>query len=93
MQWVDEESYVGLCRRVAQRPHLLHRRRADRAQRPPCLQELHIQVQLDYQLGDHAANRPRTRMRILAGVDLAERLGDREMSFAFGALRDAVPVH
>jgi hypothetical protein len=32
-------------------------------------------------------------MRILAGVDLAERLGDREMSFAFGALRDAVPVH
>lgn len=88
MQWVDHETYVGPCRRIAQRPHLMHRRRMNRAQPgPPDLRLLLAQVGLAVRLGGDVANRPQTRMRVDAALDLADRLGDGRMLAAFQAFR------
>jgi hypothetical protein len=88
MRWVDQETYIGPCRRVAQRPRLRHRRSLDRAHAsPPSLQSLLAQGALAYRLG--IADQPRWRMRINAALDLSDRLGDPSMVSAFQALRSA----
>lgn len=85
MIWVDHETYVGPCRRIAQRPHLRHRRRNNCA-RPvaPSPRALFAQVAFAKRLGQNGL---RTAMRIEAGVDLAERIGDRAIAEAFMMLR------
>lgn len=89
MQWVDHEAYVGPCRRVARRPHLQHRRRKNYAQpSAPNPRLLFAQVAFARQLGREAGG-ARTIMRIEAGVDLAERVGDLQIAEAFRALRTA----
>lgn len=88
MQWVDQETYVGPCRRVAQRPHLRRRRRKNHAQQSaPNPRLLFAQVAFACQLGPETAGSTRTVMRIEAGIDLAERVGDLQMVKAFGVLR------
>lgn len=88
MQWVDHNTYIGPCRRVAQRPHLQHRRRRNSAlSSPPNPRVLLAQITFARYLGNEAARRTRTVMRIEAGLDLAERLGDRQMAEAFRLLR------
>lgn len=88
MQWVDHNTYIGPCRRVAQRPHLQHRRRKNCAlASPPNTRMLLAQVTFARHLGSEATGRTRTVMRIEAGIDLAERLGDRQMANAFRSLR------
>lgn len=90
MQWVDQEAYVGPCRRVAQRPHLQHRRRKNHAQQSaPNPRLLFAQVTFARRLARETAGSTRTVMRIEAGVDLAERVGDLQMAEAFRALRTA----
>lgn len=88
MQWVDHNTYVGPCRRVAQRPHLQHRRRNNCAlSSPPNPRLLLAQIDFARYLGGDVARRTRTVMRIEAGLDLAERLGDRQMVKTFLSLR------
>lgn len=90
MQWVDHNTYIGPCRRVAQRPHLHHRRRKNCAMStPPNPRALLAQIALARRAGNQAAVRAEIKMRIEAGLDLAERLGDRPMVAAFRALRAA----
>lgn len=90
MQWVDHNTYIGPCRRVAQRPHLQHRRRKNCAlSSPPNPRLLLAQIDFAGCLGSDAAGRTRTVLRIEAGLDLAERLGDRQMAEAFRSLRTA----
>lgn len=87
---MDHNTYVGPCRRVAQRPHLHHRRRTNCAlSSPPKPQVLLAQIRFARRLGGDVAGRTRTVMRIEAGLDLAERLGDRRMAEAFRSLRIA----
>jgi hypothetical protein len=91
MRRVDQETYIGPCRRVAQRPRLRHRRRVDRAHAsPPSLQSLFAQGVLAHRLG--IADQPRWRLRIRAALDLADRLGDSRMATAFQALDAATRV-
>lgn len=93
MQWVDQEAYVGPCRRVAQRPHLQHRRRRNHAQQSaPNPRLLFAQVAFACQLGRETAGSVRTVMRIEAGIDLAERVGDLQMVEAFRVLRACDPL-
>lgn len=86
MQWVDHETYVGPCRRIAQRPHLRHRRRKNIAQPfAPNPRELCRHVTFAQQLGQGCS--ARTLMRIEAGIDLADRLGDQHLAGTFRQLR------
>lgn len=91
MQWVDQETYVGVCRRVTQRPYLMQRRRRNRAQpAPPDPRTLFSQVAFAYRLGEGALATDHARLRLEAGIDLANRLGDRRMSQAFQSLSAAL---
>lgn len=91
MQWVDEETYVGVCRRVTQRPFLMQRRRRNRAQpAPPNLRILFSQVTFAFQLVEGAFATEHSRLRLEAGLDLANRLGDRRMKQAFQSFSAAL---
>jgi hypothetical protein len=94
MQWVDQETYVGPCRRVTQRAFLLQRRRRNCARpSPPDPRVLLNQIAHDLELEEGAPMRARAMLRLAAGLDLADRLGDRPMKEAFRALSRRVSAH
>ncbi len=84
MKRIDEETYVGACRRTAARTGLLQRRRRDRAHpTPPPLERLLRQL-------SSAEPSARNRMRLQAAIDLASRLDDRPMQHTFRHLETAM---
>lgn len=87
MQWVDQENYVGPCRRVTRRATLQHRRRVNKARSsPPQLHALLAEVAQARDMGCGVFKSGRVQQRVRAGIDLAARLGDERSLRVFETL-------
>lgn len=90
MQWVDQENYVGPCRRVTRRGTLHHRRRVNKAEpSPPQLHTLLAEALQARELGCDVLKSRRVQQRVCAGIDLAARLGDQRSRVVFETLNAA----